>query len=89
MNDILGNLVTKFSIMDLLSIFNHPKIVLKKTPRKQKNSLSLFICLFVYLFILFWLVFCLQKWGTTIGSCQQPDYKNKQQSSFFVGGGIG
>jgi len=28
MNDILGNLVTKFSIMDLLSIFNHPKIII-------------------------------------------------------------
>jgi hypothetical protein len=38
MNDILGNLVTKFSIMDLLSIFNHPKIVLKKPKKKKKKK---------------------------------------------------
>jgi hypothetical protein len=38
MNDILGNLVTKFSIMDLLSIFNHPKIVLKNPKKKKKKT---------------------------------------------------
>jgi hypothetical protein len=87
MNDILGNLVDKFSIMDLLSIFNHPKIVLKKTHPK-KNSLSLFICLFIYLYY-FGCFFAYKNGGQQLGHVSNQTIKTNNNQVFFVGVALG